>query len=169
MSKIKRKVLIIAYSFPPAGGSGVQRTLKFVKYLPLYGWEPIVLTVQSWGLELWDDTMLQELPEDTKIYRTFALDTIRIHQFFKQMHQRKDNHYSTIHDKENSRRDPLRSIKDIIHLVSIPDTRVGWLPFAVLRGKKIIDTENIDCIYSTSAPYSSHLVALCLNDSLGTA
>ena len=162
MSKMKRKVLIIAYRFPPAGGGGVQRTLKFVKYLPLFGWEPVVLTVKPWGLELRDDTMLQEIPKDIKIYRTFALDPIKIHQLFKQMQQKKDNLCSAIHDKESSKRDPLRAIKDIIHLVSIPDTEVGWFPFAVLRGKKIIDTENIDCIYSTSGPYTCHLVALCL-------
>jgi len=162
MAKKRRKVLIVAYRFPPIGGGGVQRTLKFVKYLPLYGWDPVVLTVKPWGLELRDDTMLHEIPEGIQIYRTFAFDLIRINQLFKQMCRRKGSHPSPVCDKTNNRRDLFRAVKDIIHLVSIPDIEVGWLPFAVLQAKKIINTEHVDCVYSTSGPATAHLVGLCL-------
>ncbi len=55
------KVLVIAYYFPPMGLSGVQRTLKFVKYLPQFGWHPTVLTVEPWGYFAKDETLLADL------------------------------------------------------------------------------------------------------------
>lgn len=159
---MNRKVLVVAYWFPPMGGGGVQRTVKFVKYLQIYGWEPVVLTVKPWGLELKDDTMLQEIPENVKVYRTFSFELIRIYQVIKHRLRKRGDHPSTEHYNKNDIKDPLRAVKDIIHLLSVPDTEIGWLPFAVLQGKKIIATENIDCIYSSSGPPTCHLIALCL-------
>ena len=66
-----RRVLVMAYYFPPMGLSGVQRTLKFVKYLPEFGWEPMVLTTNSGSYYAYDDTLLDELTSDKiKIFRT---------------------------------------------------------------------------------------------------
>ena len=58
-----RKVLLIAYYFPPMGLSGVQRTVKFAKFLPQYGWKPTVLTVEPTGYYAFDDTLLKEAEE----------------------------------------------------------------------------------------------------------
>ncbi|MFU0833975.1 MAG: hypothetical protein ACFWUC_13695 [Oscillospiraceae bacterium] len=69
ISKGKKRVLFIAYFFPPLSGSGVQRTVKFVKYLRNFGWEPVVLTVQDSDFELKDFAMLQEIPKDIEIIR----------------------------------------------------------------------------------------------------
>src|SRR5512135_3600536 len=66
-----RKVLVIAYYFPPMGLSGVQRTLKFVKYLPQFGWRPTVLTVEPRGYIAKDESLLDELRErDIRVVRT---------------------------------------------------------------------------------------------------
>ena len=56
-----RRVLVIAYYFPPMGLSGVQRSLKFVKYLPQFGWQPTVLTVEPWGYLARDESLLADL------------------------------------------------------------------------------------------------------------
>ena len=69
-----RKVLMIAYQFPPVGGSGVQRSAKFAKYLPLFGWEPVVLTRADTKMNLRDTSLLEELPKDLEIIRTPAYD-----------------------------------------------------------------------------------------------
>ena len=71
----KRNILVIAYYFPPMGMSGVQRTLKFVKYLPQFGWKPIVLTVTPTGYFAQDESLLDELNgKDIEIVRVGSLD-----------------------------------------------------------------------------------------------
>ena len=67
--KIK-KLLIISHNFAPSGGGGVQRTVKFVKYLTNFGWEPIVLTVYGEYFHVIDEDMVKDVPKDIKIYRT---------------------------------------------------------------------------------------------------
>jgi hypothetical protein len=61
---LMKKVLIITYYWPPSGGPGVQRILKFVKYLPLFGWEPVILTVENGNYPSIDNTLLAEIPKD---------------------------------------------------------------------------------------------------------
>ena len=79
VSSSKRNVLVIAYYFPPLGLSGVQRTLKFVKYLPQFGWQPTVLTVTPTGYYAQDYTLLDELhPHHVNIVRVGSLDPNRL-------------------------------------------------------------------------------------------
>ena len=74
----QRKVLVLAYRFPPQGGGGVQRTLKFVKYLPQQGWLPIVQTVSNPYWPLQDPTLLSEIPSFVKVHgtRTFEFERL---------------------------------------------------------------------------------------------
>jgi len=65
-----KNVLIVAYYFPPSGGPGVQRVLKMVKYLPAFGWNPIVLTVQNGTFPARDESLLQTLPPELVVHRT---------------------------------------------------------------------------------------------------
>ena len=64
------KVLIITYYWPPAGGPGVQRILKFAKYLHEMGWEPVILTVDNGNFPAIDHSLDQEIPEACTVYRT---------------------------------------------------------------------------------------------------
>lgn len=70
-----KKVLIIANEFPPMGGAGVQRTTKFVKYLPSFGFEPIVVTKEYVG-NLTDNSLLEDLPKNLKVYNLKPYDTV---------------------------------------------------------------------------------------------
>jgi len=73
-----KRALIVAYHFPPlAGGSGIQRTLRFVQHLPQFGWQPLVLTVHPRAYERTDAELLTEVPAGTVVRRAFALDTAR--------------------------------------------------------------------------------------------
>ena len=75
-----KKVLIISYYFPPSGGPGVQRILKFVKYLPEFGWEPLVLTVEDGDFPARDESLLSEVPADIKVYRTKIFEPYNLYR-----------------------------------------------------------------------------------------
>ena len=72
------KVLMIAYRFPPQGGGGVQRTLKFVKYLSQFGWQPIVHTVKNPYWPVRDASLLSEVPPAVNVYRTPTVEFERL-------------------------------------------------------------------------------------------
>jgi hypothetical protein len=69
-----KKVLIVTYYFPPSGGPGVQRVLKLVKYLPQFGWHPVVLTVANGDFPARDESLLKEIPPSVPVYRTTMCD-----------------------------------------------------------------------------------------------
>src|SRR5690606_39159059 len=64
---MSKKVLIIAYYWPPSGGSGVQRWLKFVKYLPTFGWQPYVFTPENPSFAIKDESLLQDVPQEAEV------------------------------------------------------------------------------------------------------
>ena len=132
-----KKVLIIAHQFPPIGGSGVQRTLKFVKYLRSFGYEPIVLTRDASKAALKDETLLSDIPKGTKIVRTRACDFAVL-------------------------KGVLKYLGKLLGRLLIPDSEVVWQRSARKQALDILQTNNIDVIYTTSAPYSDHLLGLYL-------
>jgi len=135
-----KRVLVIAYEYPPLGGGGVFRTLKFTKYLPHFGWKPYVLTVKNPEYRVRDPTLLKEVPQEAKIYRVFSFE----HKFF---------HFE--------RR--LFGCRWIF----IPDANIGWLPFAMKKGKEVITREKIDVIYATAPIFTSLLIGCLLKRETG--
>ena len=78
-----KKVLIISYYFPPAGGPGVQRILKFSKFLPENGWQPIVIAPENGTYPAIDESMLDEIPEECIVIRTKTLEPFAIYNTLK--------------------------------------------------------------------------------------
>lgn len=150
-----KKVLIISYYFPPVGGAGVQRVLKFVKYLPQLGWEPIVLTVKNIQYPAHDASLLEEIPKEAKIHRSGSFDPLRVIYLLKKPFRRSKN-YSTGF-KKNSHFKPR-----LCKFISLPDNKIGWLFFAVIKGLRLAKKNKIDLIFSTSPPPSAHLAGLFL-------
>ena len=72
-----KRLLLVTYYFPPSGGAGVQRTLKFTKYLREFGVEPVVLTVEEGAYPSLDPTLARDVPEGVEVIRTKALDPFR--------------------------------------------------------------------------------------------
>jgi glycosyltransferase involved in cell wall biosynthesis len=151
-----KKVLILSYYFPPVGGGGVQRTSKFVKYLPANGWLPFVLTVKE---DVYrkihrsiDATLLDEIPDDAVICRTGSFDL---------------SAYSRGEGKGDggSRRKSPRTgfVNQILGLVINPDSQMFWIPFAVLRGLGLIRRKKIDVIYATGNPWSNLIAGIVLS------
>lgn len=152
-----KKVLIISYYFPPMGMSGVQRTLKFAKYLPHYGWQPHVLTASSPRYFAFDTSLLAELSGDTPIHRSGSWDALSLMQALTRRR-------SAIRSGESM--DPPERVRKSLSLLSQtlfqPDNKIGWLPFALRKGLRLLAAEPFDLIYSTAPPYTDHLVGLAL-------
>jgi glycosyltransferase involved in cell wall biosynthesis len=154
-----KKVLIISYYFPPSGGPGVQRVLKFIKYLPQFGWEPIVLTVKDGDYPARDESLLNEIPAGIKVYRTKIFEPYKLYRKLT----RKPTGVPV--DVENiSHRGTKRSLAErlagfVRETFFIPDARIGWFPYAVPEAIEIIKREKVDAIYSSSPPYTAAVVA----------
>jgi len=125
------------YFFPPLGGAGVQRTLKFVRYLEPLGWDATVVTTRSRLYRARDDSLLNDVPADTRIIRTRALPIARwVGMAFYRLRMRR-----------------------LYTWVTWPDGGFGWAPFAILAGLRAARRERPDVLYSSSPPQAGHLAA----------
>ena len=141
-----RKVLVVSYYFPPMGLSGVQRTLKFVKYLPKYDWHPIVLTTGATNYYAFDNSLLNEI-DNTTVYRTF----------YDPFKTKKNQDNRTIKFPSKIKQKIGRFI---LQSIFIPDSRRNWKQYAVQLGDKIIaEHPDIKLIYATAPPFTDFLVA----------
>jgi glycosyltransferase involved in cell wall biosynthesis len=151
------KVLFFCYYFPPMGMGGTQRATKFVKYLPTFNWEPIVVTVKNVKYYAQDFTLLDEISH-SKIIRTESLDPLRL--FFR---------FASSGDKSGSQKQTNGSFS-ILHFLNkifvnwflIPDSKILWLPFSLVISLKLIRQYKIRVIFTTSPPHSAHLGGLIL-------
>ncbi|MFQ5706396.1 MAG: glycosyltransferase [bacterium] len=146
-----RKVLFIAYFFPPLGGGGVQRALEFVKHLPQHGWQPMVLTSDTQDYHAWDPCLLQQLPAQARVVRAHVRNLLPVYEWLYKLRLNRLAHFLRRH--ENG--------------FLIPDRHVGWYGFARKRGLQMVAEEEIDLIFSTAPPYTAHLVASFLKRRTG--
>ncbi|TXD52047.1 MULTISPECIES: glycosyltransferase family 4 protein [unclassified Polaribacter] len=143
------KVLIITYYWPPAGGSGVQRWLKFVKYLQNFGIEPIVYTVDHAKYPKEDASLIDEIPKGVLILKQPIWEPTDL-MFWKQKNQQKK-------DISNSTNSGLLSF--IRGNFFIPDPKVFWVKPSVSFLEKYLKEHKVDAIISTGPPHSMHLIA----------
>lgn len=152
-----KKVLIITYYWPPAGGPGVQRVLKFAKYLPEFGWQPIILTVENGEYPAIDNSLQDDIPSSCQVYKTFSLEPNLFYKKFTGM-AADEKIPTAVLAAENT--NWKKRLANWIRLnLFIPDAKIGWIPFAVRKGKKIIKAEKPDIIFSSSPPPTVHLIA----------
>ena len=135
----------------------MQRVLKFVKYLPQFGWEPIILTVKKGEYPAIDFSLEKSIPETCKVYRVNSLEPGSLYKFFTGMKKDEIIPVAALAEKGGGWK------KRLSHWIRksffIPDAKIGWIPFAVQAGKKIILEENPDIIFSSSPPPTVHLIA----------
>ena len=156
-----KKVLIVTYYFPPAGGPGIQRVLKFVKYLPAFGWEPVVLTVEKGDYPALDDSLLREVPDSVPVYRSRILEPYDLYRRFT--HRRSDERVPVAVLAQHENLSLSERIARFVRAnLFIPDGRVGWIPFAVKEGVRAIRREGIDVIFTSSPPQTVQLIGMCL-------
>lgn len=151
----EKKVLILTYYFPPLGMGGVQRVTKFVKYLPLLGWQPYVLTVKEVEYIVKDPSLLEDISGRTEIFRTGSFDPLRVWVVLKNFL------------KKGKKKDkPIKAYtirrSKFLSWLFFPDNKVGWIPFALRKGLSVCGREKIDLIFSSSPPPSLHLIGYLL-------
>lgn len=143
------KVLIITYYWPPAGGSGVQRWLKFVKYLQEYGIEPVVYTVDNVRYLKEDKSLLDDVPRNTKVLKHSIWEPTDL-LFWKKKKSQKSG-ISNISQN--------RFLSFIRGNFFIPDPKVFWVNSSVKFLQKYLNSNKVDAIISTGPPHSMHLIA----------
>jgi hypothetical protein len=165
--KKPKKVLIVCYYWPPAGGPGVQRWLKFVKYLPEYGIEPIVYIPKNPEYPIIDNELLKEVPKHLQILKR----PIREPYKWASMLSRKQtkNISSGIVPSEKKQTLLQKALLYIRGNYFVPDARVGWVKPSVKFLNKFIQEEEIETVITTGPPHSMHLIGLGLKEQLKTS
>ena len=143
-----RRVLFLAYNFPPHGGPGVQRSLKFVKYLQEFGWHPIVISAALEASLILDTTLLEDIPPGILIRRLPAFSIQRV-----------------LADATSL---GLKRVAVLLNLLlQIPDPGIFWALKVRQAARELIDAYQSELIYSTSGPNSSHLAARWIHQDTG--
>ena len=182
-----KRVLIITYYWPPSGGSGVQRWVKFAKYLPSEGWQPVIYTPDNPELTAVDKTLSAEIPPEAEIIRRPIFEPYGIYR--KLMGKGASTDIKTMIEGSSSGDPasvtaaaaggdvtPIRSgsktWKQRLSLwirgnVFVPDPRVGWVRPSVRFLKKYLKEHPVDAIVTTGPPHSMHLIGLRLSRATG--
>ncbi len=159
-----KKVLIITYYWPPAGGPGVQRALKFAKYLPEFDWQPIVLTVENPDAPIYDDSLSADIPKECKVYRCKGFEPFDLYKKFTGGTDKNIPNDVLIKEGGSLKEKLAKWVRANIF---IPDAKIGWLPKAVKTGMEIIRRENIDLIFSSAPPPTTALIGRALAEKSG--
>ena len=153
------RVLFVAYNFPPVGGAGVQRTTKFVKYLPEHGWCASVLTVANPSVPVFDESLFRDVPQNTTVCRA---------KTFEPDYRLKTSTLGASGEKGRRARLSLPGLaKDaarrMAKMALQPDAQLLWLPDAIRKGEQLLRQVPHDVILVTAPPFSSFFVGAALS------
>lgn len=162
MNNKTHQVLLFTYYWPPSGGAGVQRWLKFCKFLPEFQIKPIVVTVdeENASYPVIDHSFSHDISKDLKIVKTKSFEPLN---YYQKLSGRKQVPFAGFANEtnENWKHEVSRFIRGNFF---IPDARRGWNSFAIKAGMQLIKEENIQTIITTSPPHSSQLIGLKLKE-----
>ncbi len=126
-----KRVVYVAYFFPPTGGAGVQRSVKFVRYLPSHGWETTVVTVRDSRYWMRDPSLLQEIPSEVTVIRTAARTAPALLALIAR---------AKVREETNARRSGSvqRSLRRLAGFFLLPDPYVGWVAIAERAARRAL-------------------------------
>jgi len=159
-----KKVLIITYYFPPAGGPGVQRWLKFVKYLPEYEIQPIVYVPENPSYPILDEALAAEIPKNVIVLKKRIFEPYALAGLFSKNKTKKIS--SGIIPTERKQTTIDKVLLWIRGNLFIPDARVFWVKPSVSFLKKYIQEQEIDTVITSGPPHSLHLIGMKLKSKL---
>jgi len=160
-----KKALILTYYWPPGSGPGVQRWLKFSKYLPQFEVQPTVITVKNGSYPSVDASLLDDIPSDLEVHHTKTVEPFAI---YNALRGKKGNSVEVGMGNLKSKPSLLSSVANYVRAnYFIPDARKGWNSFAYKKALEVIDNEKPDCIITTGPPHSTHLVGERINKETG--
>ena len=172
-----KRVLVVAYYAPPAGGPAVQRVLQFLQHLTDHGWQPALLTVREGAYPNRDASLLEKMPPSVEGRRTASLDPLALYQRLRRalgmgegglpagsLGEGASSFFGDFFEK---------AARWVRANLFVPDARVGWWPFAVHAGRQWLREAEaagrpFDAILSTGAPHSVHLAGRSLHRASGT-
>lgn len=160
-----KKVLIITYYWPPSGGAGVQRWLKFVKYLREFGWEPIVYTPENPEAPAIDESLLKDIPDNLTVLKTKIWEPYRLYRNFIGQKKGEKINAGFLSEKEK----PGIAEKISVWVRGnwfIPDARKFWIKPSIHFLSEYLKNNPVHVITSTGPPHSMHLIALELKRKL---
>lgn len=160
----QKKLLIITYYFPPAGGPGVQRWLKFVKYLPEFNIQPIVYVPENPTYPIVDEGLVNEVSDKVIVIKNKILEPYQLASVFSKNKTKKISSGIFPPKKKQSFLDKL--FLWVRGNLFIPDARVLWVKPSVSYLEKYIKENNIDTIVTSGPPHSLHLIGLELKQKL---
>jgi hypothetical protein len=159
-----KKVLIITYYWPTAGGPGVQRWLKFVKYLPDFGIQPIVYIPENPTYPIVDENLVKEVSDKAIVLKQKIFEPYQLASFFSKNKTKKISSGIIPNQKKQSFIDKLFLL--IRGNLFIPDARFLWVKPSISYLEKYIVENNIDTIVTSGPPHSLHLIGLGLKKKL---
>ena len=162
-----KRVLIITYYWPPSGGSGVQRWLKMSKFLPEYGWQPVIYTTENAEYPIVDPSLEKDVAPDMEVIRRPIVEPYTLYKKFLGIKKEETVKMGFIEEKEKK-----RGWKENLSLwirgnLFIPDARCWWVKPSVRYLKEYLKAHPVDAIISTGPPHSMHLIAMKLREELG--
>lgn len=156
-----KKVLVLTYYWPPAGGAGVQRWLKFVKYMRDFNWEPVVYTSLNGEMPVMDLSLEKDVPKGITVLKTPIWEPYSIYKKF--IGRKKDDKINASFLSENKKTGITEKISVWLRgNFFIPDARRFWIKPSIAYLEKYISEHKIDYIISSGPPHSMHLIAMGL-------
>jgi glycosyltransferase involved in cell wall biosynthesis len=156
-----QKVLILTYYWPPSGGAGVQRWLKFVKYMREFGWEPVVYTVKNGEIPVVDESLLREIPENIEVIKTDIWEPYLIYKRF--IGRKKNDKINASFLSENKKTGLAEKISVWIRgNFFIPDARKFWIQPSIQHLLPLIEKDHIKYVISSGPPHSMHIITMGL-------
>ena len=161
-----KKVLIITYYWPPSGGAGVQRWLKFSKYLRDFGWEPVIFTPENPEAGFNDPSLIKDVREDITVVKTKIWEPFTLYK--KLTGRKKSDSLGAGFLSEKQTPSSAEKLSTWVRgNLFIPDARRFWIKPSIRFLKKYLKEHPVDIIVSTGPPHSMHMIALELKKSLG--
>jgi len=158
IKRTNKTLLLFAYYWPPASGPGVQRWLKFVKYLPEKNWNIIVVTPQNGSYPNIDESLLLDVPENVRVIKTSTIEPFRLFNILSGK-SNQGNSTSVGMGDIKGEKSFIKTIGAFIRAnLFIPDARKGWVRFAEIKGASLIKKHHIDLVITTGPPHSAHLI-----------
>ena len=158
-----RRLLIITYYWPPTGGSGVQRWVKFSKYLPEFGWQPVIYTPENPEQLAFDESLLKEIPECAEVIKTRIVEPYELYRKLTGASKQKEVNPLNQQKKNWKQRLSLWVRGNLF----IPDPRVSWVKPSVRYLRKYLKEHPVDAVVTTGPPQSMHLIGRGLRRTLG--
>ncbi|MEX0772387.1 MAG: glycosyltransferase family 4 protein [Balneolales bacterium] len=161
-----RKVLIITYYWPPSGGPGVQRWLKFTKYLREFGWEPIIYTAENPEAPEIDRSLEKDIPESLRVIRRRIWEPYHLYKFFIGQSQKTQVNQAFLSDTQKPKTTEIIS-RWIRGNFFIPDARKFWIKPSIKFLSKWLGENPVDVMVSTGPPHSMHMIGRGLQEATG--